>query len=133
MRRQPVAGEVGYVVPPGPFAIVGACAGVDGSVTKACLTDERLGGISRDCVKAGRTFTAGARLGYPFGSTGLLYCKLGYSHGRVEERYTDSWFPEDKYRDGTNRDGLHLGGGVEIGRAKGAYGKGEYVYTNYNG
>lgn len=125
--------EVGYDVPLGPFAIVGAYAGIDGSSTKSCLTDERLGGVSRDCVKAGRNLTAGARVGYLFGPTGLLYGKVGYSNGRVEERYTDSQFPEDNYRDGTNRDGFHLGGGVEIGRAKGVYGKVEYVYTNYNG
>lgn len=128
-------GEIGYDLPFGQFATIGAYAGIEEISTKSCLTaqDMATANVARACVKAGRNIMAGARIGYMFGSSGLFYGKVGYSNGRTELVYTDTALPAANVEEGFNRDGFHLGGGVEVGRARGVYGKVEYLYTNYNG
>ncbi len=128
-------GEIGYDMPFGQFATIGVYAGIEEISTKSCISGTYATGtdVTRLCLKAGRNIMAGARIGHMFGQSGLVYGKVGYSNGRTELVYTDTAFPDDNFKEGANRDGFHLGGGVEVGRAKGIYGKVEYLYTNYNG
>ncbi len=93
--------------------VVGAYVGIEGSTTKECISDS----FAEGCVKAGRNFTAGVRVGGTVGK-GLLYAKGGYSN-------------VDDFDEGRNLDGFHLGAGYEMDISANTYVKAEYVYTNY--
>jgi outer membrane immunogenic protein len=120
-------GELGYDYQIGTGAIIGAYAGIDGSSVKECVS----AGTESACLKLGRNFTAGARLGGRIGARSLAYIKGGYSNGRLRATYTDTAFPADNGRGGENMDGFHVGGGVQVGLRNGFYGKAEYTYTRY--
>jgi outer membrane immunogenic protein len=111
-----------------PTFVIGGYAGVDGSTTKYCLA----AGEERECIKAGRNITIGARAGTRFGQDSLVYLKGGYSNGQIRDRYTDTAFPDDNYNLRKNMDGFHVGGGVQLGIGHGLYMKGEYTFTQYS-
>lgn len=121
-------GEIGYDLRAGQYATVGLYAGIDDASTKQCT--EVYGG-DEACLKAGRNITAGVRAGYMFGRGALFYVKGGYSNGRLKLSYDDG-IAADRVEGGINRDGLHIGAGVEQSFMRNVYGKLEYVYTTYN-
>lgn len=111
--------EVGYDAQIGQSVVLGGYAGFDLASTKECFSGDD------ECFKAGRNFTAGARIGVPVGKSALLYAKGGYSNGRI--KLTDSGVTESD-----SGDGYHIGGGAQANFGKNLYGKVEYVYTRYN-
>lgn len=119
--------EVGYDADMNGFTI-GAYAGIDGSTTKECT---EVLGSDEACLKAGRNFTAGARVGHVI-DQGLLYVKGGYSNGRATVAYRDFIVPANNFSESENLDGFHVGVGYERNFSGNVYGKLEYVYTNYN-
>ena len=73
--------EAGFDVRVLQGLLAGVYAGVEGSTVDDCdELDEDVG--DEVCIKAGRNFTAGGRLGIPTGDGGLIYAKVGYSRGR---------------------------------------------------
>jgi outer membrane immunogenic protein len=121
-------GELGYDYQIGTGAVLGAYAGIDGSSSKECVS----AGTERACIKAGRNFTLGGRIGAPIRANSLVYVKGGYSNGRLSATYTDTAVPSDNQSGGQNLDGFHVGAGVQVGMRNGFYGKAEYVYTRYS-
>lgn len=119
--------EIGYDANLNGFTI-GAYAGIDGSTAKECT--EVFGG-DEACLKAGRNFTAGARLGHAM-ARGLVYVKGGYSNGRATVAYRDFVVPANDFSASEDLDGFHIGLGYEHNFSGKVYGKLEYVYTNYN-
>jgi len=121
-------GEIGYDLPVGP-AIVGAYANLSGATTRECM--EVYGG-DEACVKAGRSISAGARVGVQLSEGVLLYAKGGYSSGRIRLSYRDPADPTYDFRLADNSDGYHVGGGVEVDVTRNVYAKLDYVRTNYD-
>ncbi len=119
-------GELGYDA---QFdrVVVGAYVGGEYSTAKLC---EEVYGTDQLCFKAKRNINVGARLGFAFAADALVYVKGGYSNGRVTAEYTDFAF-DGGFREGANRDGYHVGAGLEfpIGRF---YVKGEYLRVDYS-
>lgn len=99
-------GVVGFDAQVNRFVI-----GIEGEATGATTKE--------DGVKAGRDLYVGARLGYAFTPTTLVYAKGGYTNARVK-------FDGE----GENLEGYRFGGGVEqsFGRF---FGKVEYRYSRY--
>lgn len=120
-------GEIGYDQQVNSL-VFGLYAGVDGSTIKEC---GELFGADRYCEKVGRNFTAGARAGVMLDNTFMLYGKVGYSNGRVQYDYTDyeNILPDND--GGTNRDGYHVGGGLQFNLGARIYNRIDYTYTNY--
>lgn len=110
-------------------AVVGAYAGIGDSTTKAC---DEVFGDDRACLTTGRNITVGLRAGAALNPTTLVYVKGGYSNGRASVRYRDFIDPDFDFKVSDERDGFHLGAGVEYGFGTNTYLKGEYVYTNYS-
>lgn len=119
--------EAGYDVDMNGFT-VGAYVGIDGSTAKDCVV---AAGVADACIKAGRNFTAGARIGTML-EPGLFYVKGGYSNGRATLAYRDFVTPANSFSLSDNLDGFHVGVGYERSFSGNVYGKLEYVYTNYN-
>lgn len=122
-------GEIGWDVAISSIGFIGAYAGIEASSTKECA--EVFGG-DEACLKAGRNISAGLRGGFMIGQNAGVYAKGGYSNGRLRVTYEDPAFPADDFDLGDNLEGFHLGAGVEVGMSSGAYGKIEYVYTDYS-
>ena len=123
--------EVGFDVQAGPSFIVGAYVGGDLTTTKYCT---EWYGEDEACLKAGRNFTVGARIGVPVSAGALLYAKGGYSNGQLKLTYEDFEDILEDFEVSEERGGWHVGAGAEIAlpTADGTYVKLEYVYTNYN-
>lgn len=119
--------EAGYDADLGG-AIVGAYAGADLSTVEVC---DEVYGLDEACVRSGRNFTAGIRAGGNIGQS-LLYAKGGYSNGRVRLVYSDFEGIIPNIREGENRNGWHIGAGLEMPFSQNTYFKAEYVYTNYS-
>lgn len=110
--------------------IFGGYVGIEDSTVKEC---GEVDGGDRLCVKDGRNITVGVRSGYVLSPNTVIYLKGGYSNGRASatyHNYLDSSY-DSKGHD--NLDGFHVGAGVQVGIGAHAYGKLEYVYTNYSG
>lgn len=122
------AGEVGYDLRPGGRFVAGVYGGVDFSSVARC--QEVFGG-DEACLEADRTITLGARAGFQPSRNLLLYLKGGYSRTRLTFTYDDGQGAQLD-EDG-DVGGFHLGGGLEMGLGGGAYGRLEYVYTDYDG
>jgi outer membrane immunogenic protein len=120
-------GEVGYDLAIGQKLTIGAYAGLEGASTKDCTA---VFGGDEACLKAGRSITAGARLGFKLTEPVLFYIKGGYSNGRLDETYTDGG--TNDFRLGRNLDGFHLGAGAEVAVTKHVYGKLDYTFTQYD-
>jgi outer membrane immunogenic protein len=123
-------GEVGYDALVGTNFVLGGYAGVDFANTDFCT---EVYGEDEGCIESGRNFSVGVRAGSVVGPNTLLYAKAGYSNGRVTVAYEDFEDIIDDFSVSENRDGWHLGAGAEMGFGANAYGKVEYVFTNYNG
>jgi outer membrane immunogenic protein len=119
--------EAGYDFVTGGPVLIGAYAGLEDSSVKQCDA----GPFGRDCLKAGRNITLGARVGYVM-NRGVLYLKGGYSNGRLKFNGQDPAFPQNDFRLRKNFGGFHLGAGGEVMINRNVYGKLEYVYTNYS-
>ncbi len=119
--------EVGYDGIIGPDFTLGSYAGIDFSNTDFCSP---LLGNDEFCLRTGRNITAGVRAGYAVNPIILLYAKGGYSNTRLKASYSD---PDGTVRGSTDRDGVHFGAGVEFAFTPNAYGKLEYLRTEYKG
>jgi outer membrane immunogenic protein len=124
-----LGGEVGYDAKIGSAVIAGAYAGVEFATTKQC--GEVYGG-DRACLKLGRNFTLGARIGAKVAPKVMLYAKGGYSNGRLSATYRNDEDSTLNFSTHANRDGFHLGAGVEMTVGSYGYVRAEYVRTNYN-
>lgn len=120
-------GEIGYDVAIAPTVTLGAYAGIEGASTKDCT--EIFGG-DEACLKAGRSITAGARLGFKVQDPLLIYLKGGYSNGRLNVSYANGG--ANDFRLGRNFDGFHLGAGAEYAVTSHVYGKLDYTFTQYD-
>jgi outer membrane immunogenic protein len=117
-------GELGYDYGLGSHLTVGAYAGVEGASTKYCAP---IGGDT-GCLKEGRTFTVGGRLGFKLENTpALFYVKGGYANTRAHASYAGVVDIDE----GHNFDGYQVGGGAEIAVTPHVYGKLEYTYSQY--
>lgn len=123
--------EVGFDVQTGSSLVVGAYVGGDLTTTKVC---SEVYGEDEACLKAGRNFTIGARIGMPVSANALLYAKGGYSNGQLKLTYEDFEDILEDFVVSDKRGGWHVGAGAEVAlpTADGTYIKVEYVYTNYN-
>jgi outer membrane immunogenic protein len=121
--------EVGYDVKLGTAAVLGAYAGAEWASTKECT---EVYGNDEACLKLGRNFTLGARIGATVSPKALLYVKGGYSNGQLKATYEDFADSSYNFSDKANRGGFHLGVGAEMNVTETGYVKLEAVRTNYN-
>jgi outer membrane immunogenic protein len=121
--------EVGYDLALGNKAIIGAYAGAEWASTKEC---SEVFGNDEACLKLGRNFTLGARLGATVTPQALVYVKGGYSNGQLKATYEDFADSDFNTSEKANRDGFHLGLGGEYNVSETGYVKAEVVRTNYN-
>jgi outer membrane immunogenic protein len=124
-----IGAEVGYDAQIGGAVIAGAYAGAEWATTKEC---GELVGDDEACLKLGRNFTLGARLGAMISPMAMLYAKAGYSNGQIKATYRNSIDPTLNFSDHDNRDGFHFGIGGEVAIGTQAYARAEYVRTNYS-
>ena len=121
--------EVGYDALIGGKAIIGASAGAEWATTKECGA---VFGDDEACLKLGRNFTLGARIGAAVTPQALLYVKGGYSNGQLKLTYEDFDASGVDTIGKANRGGFHFGLGGEFNVSKTGYVKAEVVRTNYN-
>jgi outer membrane immunogenic protein len=121
--------EIGYDFQAGQSLVAGAYAGIEGATTKVC---SELVGNDRACLKLGRNFTVGARLGAKVSPLVMVYAKGGYSNGQLRTTYDNADDPTLDVRDHVNRGGFHIGVGGEVAVGRQGYVRAEYVRTNYN-
>lgn len=107
--------------------ILGLDAELSDATTKECAT---LNGTDSQCLRAGRDLYAGARIGTPLTSNLLLYGKVGYTNARYKITYDDG-LGGPRLRNGSNFDGVRVGGGLEYAITPQAFVKTEYRYSNY--
>ena len=81
--------------------------------------------------RTGRNFTAGARAGYAVGSRALLYVKGGYSNSRLKLDFAPGANRAPFANFKRDRNGIHFGGGVELGVTKNTYARADYTHTLY--
>lgn len=124
-----LGGEVGYDFAIGTSVVAGPYAGVEWATTKEC---SEVYGDDKACLKLGRNFTLGGRIGAVVSPTILLYAKGGYSNGQLKATYEDFLDSDFNYSDKENRDGFHFGLGGEMAVGSTGYVRAEYVRTNYN-
>lgn len=118
-------GELGYDYGLGSQLTVGAYAGIEGASTKYCSS---IVGNDEACLKEGRTFTVGGRLGFKLENTpALFYAKGGYANTRAHADYTGA----TNFDLAHNFTGYQVGGGAEVAVTKHVYGKVEYTYSQY--
>lgn len=125
--------EIGYDYVHG-VSVIGLYAGIAKSSLSTC--EDLLAGATiyaRECLKAGREISVGARVGFVTGTNALVYLKGGYSNAATRYDFEDRYVPAYSFRETETFDGFHLGAGGEAGFGRNAYGKLEYVYANYGG
>jgi outer membrane immunogenic protein len=120
-------GGAGYDIQAGG-AVVGIEGELTGSTTDSCV-GARTTADPQICLKAGRDFYAGGRVGAVVGGNNLLYAKAGYTNARA--RVTSDNGTTVSTLTGRNLDGVRVGAGVEHSFGRSAYGKVEYRYSNY--
>lgn len=125
-------GEVGYDMVVSGASVIGVYAGLSKSTLESC-DDLSFGAtvVARDCLSTGREIAVGGRVGFVTAPNSLVYLKAGYSNGEFRRDIRDLVTPADSFRDKVRLDGFHLGAGGEFGLTSRAYGKLEYLYTNY--
>ena len=121
--------EIGYDAALGDKAIIGAYAGAEWATTKEC---SEVFGDDEACLKLGRNFTLGARIGAAVTPQALIYVKGGYSNGQLKATYEDFEDSDFNTSEKADRDGFHLGLGGEFNVSKTGFVKAEVVRTNYN-
>ncbi len=119
--------EAGYDAPISAELTLGAYAGIESATTKACVINS----TERYCLGLGRNVTGGARIGFAVSPSMLVFAKGGYSNGRLKADYRNTAVPANNVSEGANRDGFHIGFGIEANVGNSAYVKAEYVRTNY--
>ncbi|WP_118856662.1 outer membrane protein [Sphingomonas mesophila] len=124
-----IGAEIGYDAKIGTALIAGVYAGIEGATTKDC---GELYGDDEACLKLGRNFTLGGRLGAAVTPNAMLYVKGGYSNGQLKATYDDFLDDDFDYSDKANRDGFHFGVGGELAVSTNGYVRAEYVRTNYD-
>lgn len=119
------------------FQLGGAVIGIEGeasdSTTKECAGDVLEIGDEL-CIKAGRDFYAGARVGAVVGTSTLLYAKGGYTNARATVDYDAApagLLTDEEVSD--NLDGYRVGVGAEHKLGQNTFLKAEYRYSNYEG
>ena len=120
--------EAGYDAKVGKL-VAGVYAGAEIATTKEC---GELYGNDESCLKMGRNFTLGARLGAAVSPSALLYVKGGYSNGQLKATYEDFADSSFNSTEKANRGGFHFGAGAEFALSASTYVRAEYVRTNYN-
>ena len=121
--------EIGYDAALGDKGIIGAYAGAEWATTKEC---SEVFGDDEACLKLGRNFTLGARIGAAVTPQALIYVKGGYSNGQLKATYEDFEDSDFNTSEKADRDGFHLGLGGEFNVSKTGFVKAEVVRTNYN-
>jgi outer membrane immunogenic protein len=121
-------GGVGYDYQTGR-AVLGIEGELTDSTAKRCVGSFAVAGDNL-CVRAGRDFYVGGRLGYAVAPATLLYAKAGYTNGRISADYTTP-SGVGAYSDHRDLNGFRVGAGVEQQLGGGAYVKAEYRYSNY--
>ena len=122
-----IGGEVGFDVESGAL-VFGGYAGIDASENDEPFPDRRV------VFETGRNITAGARVGYAVTPNVLVYGKGGYSNTRVRPVFTQGATAAQMATfNGFDRDrnGFHLGGGVEFAVRDGFYGRLDYAHHVY--
>ncbi len=125
--------EIGYDYVHG-VSVIGLYAGIARSSLSTC--EDLLAGASvyaRECEKPGREISVGGRVGFVTGANSLVYLKGGYSNASARYTYDDRYEPSYSFSQTETFDGFHVGAGGEAGLGRHAYGKLEYLYTNYGG
>jgi outer membrane immunogenic protein len=124
-------GGIGYDLDIGSKAFIGIEGNVDGSTADECSTTvAAVGGPVKTCLKLGRDFSGGVRLGVNLGDGNTkLYALGGYTNLRAKAVATQNG--ATLIRDSGNGDGFRLGAGIERNFGSRAYGKIEYRYSNY--
>lgn len=120
--------EAGFDAQLGTSLVVGAYVGIDKSSISNSLD---LGDQDTLTTSFGRNLTAGGRVGFAFGTGGLVYVKGGYSNLQAKAKIDFADPAEDDIKDRSNDGGYHVGGGVEFALGTNFYGKLEYVYSDY--
>ncbi len=108
-------GALGYDVPVGANAFIGAQVGGYGSTVKECSS-----GV---CVKPGRDLEALARVGFMASDDAAIYALGGYANGRVSADFIG----------GDSLSGYRLGVGFEQASDQHLLYKVEYRYSHYSG
>lgn len=107
--------------------LLGTEGAINWSTGKDCTSD----GFERDCLKFGREFELGARLGTQLGANGpLLYGKVAYVNARLKAKASD--IDGDVLTGHRNLDGVRFGVGLEQKLARQFYVKAEYRYTKFS-
>lgn len=122
-----IGGEVGFDIESGRLAF-GGYAGADLSENDEPFPER---GVT---FETGRSFTAGARVGYVVTPTVLLYAKGGYSNARLRPEFTAGTTATQRAAfAGFDRDrnGFHIGGGAEFSVAQSFYGRLDYTHHKY--
>jgi outer membrane immunogenic protein len=126
-------GGIGYDISVGKNFFVGVEGNVDGSTADECITNNVAGGGGpiKTCLKLGRDFSGGVRLGVNLGDGNTkLYALGGYTNLRARLLTTQNGTTLS--RDSGTGDGFRVGAGIERGFGGKAYGKLEYRYSNYS-
>lgn len=111
-------------------AVVGLEAEATRSTAKDC-TDNVVAVGDELCLKAKRDLYAGGRVGAAVTPNTLLYAKAGYTNARLGLDYDDGGSGAGDTSEGSNLDGVRVGGGVEHAIGSKSYVKTEYRYSNY--
>ena len=119
-------GEVGYDLRFSKL-VVGAVGGIDGTSTKDCNYSD----LGRTCLKEGRDWAIGARVGAVVAPRVLVYGKGEYVNVRLKGAFNDAVDAADDLSDHINRGGYRLAAGAELALARNLYVKAEYRYTDY--
>lgn len=122
--------EFGFDKKVGSNVILGAYVGGDLSSVGSC---SEVFGLDEACLEAGRNLQIGARVGVTASEKIMVYGKAGYSNGRIDFSYNDFENILTDFEDNIDRDGFHVGAGVEAALSKRFFLKAEYVFTSYNG
>jgi len=119
---------VGYDVPIGRNAFIGADLSADLSTGEQCETGVIVAN-DRTCIEAGRDLAAGVRVGVNVTPRTAIYALGGYTNARFRLDYTNPANVTTSVSE--NLDGFRLGAGIQQRFGRNAYAKVEYRYSNY--
>ena len=118
-------GELGFDFDIGGF-VVGAYGGIDFSDASETFVAPRAVTLSAE-----RNIYAGGRIGIVAGDRALIYGKGGYSRGDLEVEF-GAGAATTGFEDVDDRDGWHVGGGVEVAVTDMVYVRADYTHTTYD-
>lgn len=120
-------GDIGYDVQL-HHVVIGAEVELTGSSASASAPNVRQPGDNFR-LEAGRDIYVGARLGYVLSPSALLYAKVGYTNGGIEETYE---YAGDSIDNDVSVDGIRAGAGFEYRFGRHFFTRGEYRYSHYS-